>query len=553
MNIKKIFRLIIYFVIFAFLILGTLILFSLNNHQRSLDKARKVKEITIIIFQRRFLADEYTTNQSERAKSQWISKQATLKKEIEENEHLFQDENEKELLEKIKISVNTSEEIFYQVIHVYEDPVSLSNPELQKVNAANFTGQLGVNAQEAISASTTLENINNMIVADNFRKIVFLFLSSFLILFVILAASFKVIWRNASELYKQKVQDSAILNGIGDGVFVVDRAWNILLFNKSAVDLTGWSQKEAIGSPLRDILKIYNESDRKEKFEFIEKTMISGEVNFMENHTILIRKDGSEIPIGDSAAPFIDEKGKIIGVIVIFRDLTHKQETLMLKSDFAYASHQLRTPVTKALWNLESVLKSKKDSADYEPIHDAYNAIISISKLSDKLIEVSTLDQDRIFPNLSEINLFSLIEEVLRNFKDEIAEKSIEFESPEISKEKNIVSDKKILTRILKILIENAIIYNKPYGKISLDISFENKEILFRITDSGIGIKDEFKPLIFTKFFRGSNFNTTEIPGAGLGLHICKAYVHLLSGTIWFESEDGEDTTFFIKIPDGSH
>jgi two-component system sensor histidine kinase VicK len=72
---------------------------------------------------------------------------------------------------------------------------------------------------------------------------------------------------------------------------------------------------------------------------------------------------------------------------------------------------------------------------------------------------------------------------------------------------------------------------------------------LFEIQDSGLGITSEQQPLVFTKFFRGSNFNSTDIMGAGLGLYIAKGCVTLLKGKIWFKSEENKGTTFYVQIP----
>jgi len=101
--------------------------------------------------------------------------------------------------------------------------------------------------------------------------------------------------------------------------------------------------------------------------------------------------------------------------------------------------------------------------------------------------------------------------------------------------------------------------YNRPGGKIDFKITSDENSLLFEVTDTGIGIPAEQQSLVFIKFFRGNNFDTTEIIGAGLGLFISKSYTELLGGKIWFSSEGtapavGElkkdkGTTFYITLP----
>lgn len=85
--------------------------------------------------------------------------------------------------------------------------------------------------------------------------------------------------------------------------------------------------------------------------------------------------------------------------------------------------------------------------------------------------------------------------------------------------------------------------------RVEIKVRRQNDDMLIEVTDDGIGIPEEHRPLLFTKFFRGSNFDTTAIPGAGLGLYIAKSYLTLLGGKIWFESAEGKGTTFFVSLP----
>lgn len=125
------------------------------------------------------------------------------------------------------------------------------------------------------------------------------------------------------------------LLSIGDAVISTDNAGCIKFMNPVAESLTGWKLKEAYNKMSSVIFNIINEETREKVESPIEKVIASGKIVGLANHTILIRKDGKEIPIDDSGAPIKNEKGNIVGVVLVFRDISErkKAESLLLKSE----------------------------------------------------------------------------------------------------------------------------------------------------------------------------------------------------------------------------
>ncbi len=135
--------------------------------------------------------------------------------------------------------------------------------------------------------------------------------------------------------YKHKMENklkenerwlSTILRSIGDAVVVTDAEGNIQFMNDVANSLTGWERGKTMGKPLVDIFNIINEKTRKKVEDPVTKVIKEGKVIGLANHTILISKDGTEIPIDDSGAPIRDEKGNIIGVVLVFHDIIERYE-----------------------------------------------------------------------------------------------------------------------------------------------------------------------------------------------------------------------------------
>src|SRR5262245_60139484 len=112
------------------------------------------------------------------------------------------------------------------------------------------------------------------------------------------------------------------LDSIGDAVIATDPQGQVVFLNQVAQGLTGWTQAEAAGKPLQEVFVIVNETGRSAAENPVGKVLQTGHVVGLANHTILLNKKGREIPIDDSAAPIRGLTGELLGVVLIFRDIT---------------------------------------------------------------------------------------------------------------------------------------------------------------------------------------------------------------------------------------
>jgi diguanylate cyclase (GGDEF)-like protein/PAS domain S-box-containing protein len=128
--------------------------------------------------------------------------------------------------------------------------------------------------------------------------------------------------------YIEKQLLEATLISIGDAVISCDTNSRIIFLNKVAEALTGWNQGQAMGQPVENVFRIANELTMEPSENIIEKVIISGKSAELANHTVLISKDGTEIPVEDSAAPIFQENGEIVGAVLVFRDVTDKRQKL---------------------------------------------------------------------------------------------------------------------------------------------------------------------------------------------------------------------------------
>lgn len=354
--------------------------------------------------------------------------------------------------------------------------------------------------------------------------------------------------KDRERIRVQRDRERILLESIGDGVVAINRDWRIILWNRAASEITGFSEKDALGQPFRSIVKFIRERDRKEDIAFIEDAIVMKSTSFMGEGILLVKKDGSEIAVGDSAAPIIGAEGESEGAIIVFRDASKEIESTHLRSDFVYASHQLRTPVTEALWNIESAMSEENPDKKKEGLRIAHQSVLSIKKLSEDLVAVSEIDQKNIMVHCVPVKLIDVLTDAQKKIETTAKGRDVTISIAPLSPLMAINTDQKLLVRALYEIIENAVIYGAHGNTIEIMVKFEEKVICIEVADHGFGIPEEEQVTIFTKFFRGSN-RGKENAGDGLGLYIAKAYVTLLGGKIWFKSEVDKGTTFYITLP----
>jgi len=230
----------------------------------------------------------------------------------------------------------------------------------------------------------------------------------------------------------------------------------------------------------------------------------------------------------------------------------HAEESDRLKTAFlSNISHEIRTPMNGILGFAELL----KESHLSDDLQQSYIKIIEESgdrmlKIINDLVDISRIESGQMNVHLSEMNVIGFIDLLYSFFKNEVDQKGLQlFYKNQLSeKELNITSDKDKLFVILSHLIKNAIKFTDK-GSIEIGYVFKPNELEFFVKDTGVGISQDQKDIVFERFRQGSEMFTRHYEGVGLGLSISKAYIEMLGGKIRVESELGKGSTFFISIP----
>lgn len=353
---------------------------------------------------------------------------------------------------------------------------------------------------------------------------------------------------------KEKNKTESILKSIGDGVFVVDKNLNITMFNKTSQLISGFTKDEVLGKEYTKNLHFVNDLDEKQpQDDFIKKALETGEPQSMPTHTLLINKFGQKIPVADSAAPLKDETGKVIGCVVVFRDISHEYEIDKAKTEFvSLASHQLRTPLSSINWYAEMLLSGdagKVSTTQKKYLKEIHVGNQRMINLINSLLNVSRLEMGTFFIEPEKIKIIKLVEDVINELTHRADEKKLIIQK-DFAKNIPLMNVDPKLTRIIfQNILSNAIKYTPPQGTISLKMFIDKENLNVEISDTGLGIPESQKEDIFSKFFRADNARQTEIEGTGLGLYLVKTILDHCKGAIRFDSKLNEGTTFFVSIP----
>ena len=348
---------------------------------------------------------------------------------------------------------------------------------------------------------------------------------------------------------------STVLNNISDAIIATDSKGIISFMNPLAESLTGWKQEEAIEKPIEEIFNIINEKTSKSVECPVLRVLREGIVVGLIDNTLLISKDGKEIPIDDSGAPIKDNEGNIIGVVLTFRDNTERRKMMedLKRSNteleqFAYiASHDLQEPLRMISSFIQLLAKHYKDRLDEDA--DAFIAFIvdgakRMQIMINDLLAYSRIGRiDKLFRSF-DTNI------VLKNVLENLG-KSIEETNAIITYDPlpTIVANESELIQLLQNLISNAIKFHNAEEPPVVHISakLQKNQWIFSVRDNGIGIDSQFFDRIFIIFQR--LHAKDEFGGNGIGLAICKKIIEQYGGKIWVESEVGKGSTFFFTIP----
>lgn len=355
------------------------------------------------------------------------------------------------------------------------------------------------------------------------------------------------------EIDLQREWLQVTLKSIGDAVIATDIEGRVSYLNPIAEELTGWSSQEATGRPLKEVMHIVNEMTRVEAPNPVFRVLQQGIIVGLANHTVLIARDGKERPIDDSAAPIRDNRGQLIGVVLVFRDVTverRSQEIMRQTEKLAAAArlsatvaHEINNPLA-AVVNLIYIARNTSGAPA--------NQVKYLDQAEQELERVAhiarqTLGFYRVSSPQEPVEIAPLIDSVLRLYSNKLVAKNITVRRAydNCGSVSGVAGE---LRQAISNLIANAIDAVDRDGTVLVSAhaneSGGQRMIEMVVADDGPGIARENIDRLFEPFF-----TTKKDVGTGLGLWATKTIVERHGGNIAVGENNGGGAAFTILLP----
>jgi two-component system, OmpR family, phosphate regulon sensor histidine kinase PhoR len=346
--------------------------------------------------------------------------------------------------------------------------------------------------------------------------------------------------RTIRTLTEERNLSAAILGSMVEGVAVVNATERLVFANQGFAAILELDVPPKSGSALVEVVR---------QTELIEavRRVLAGEPRVeAEIVTGTLRQHFFAATVAAVRA------GETLGAVVVLHDITELRKLERVRRDFvANVSHEFKTPLTAIQGFSETLLAGAIDDPQNR---ERFLGIIlehsrRLARLTDDLLKLSSMDADRLELEIRRVSVSELIESCLETTQHRAAEKEIQVELDQTGDLPDIAGDRRRLAEILQNLLDNATQYTLPGGRITLNAETRDADVVFTVSDTGIGIPKSDQSRIFERFYRVDAARSREAGGTGLGLAIAKHLVEVHGGRIWVDSEIGQGSQFHFSIP----
>lgn len=373
--------------------------------------------------------------------------------------------------------------------------------------------------------------------------------------------------RQTEENYRNIVENSV------EGIFQTTLDGHYLSANRSLAAIYGYDSKEELISAMTDIQhQLYVDPNRREEFRRLMRE--KGGVTGFESE--IYKKNGNVIWISESARSVTDVRGNFLYYEGSVEDITARKlaekaregareaalESARVKAQFlANMSHEFRTPLNAIIGNASMLLAGRLSEDQRELLEPIFDSAEALNRLINDILDFSKIEAGKLTLEQTEFDLVETIEgtaemlaQAARNQKNELVCQIA------ASVPRTVTGDPVRIRQVLMNLLSNAVKFTRN-GEVNIQVAMEQQtgtkaRLRFDVRDTGIGISEKARPIIFQAFTQADGSTTRKFGGTGLGLTISKQIVELMDGHIGFESEVGKGSTFWfditLTVPEGA-
>lgn len=351
---------------------------------------------------------------------------------------------------------------------------------------------------------------------------------------------------------ESSARNQAVIYSLAEGLVTTDSRGRIVNWNRAMEAMSGRPEHEVLGLRATDELQLTNESGNAVELESHPVRVVLEERN-AESFVV----DELFLESGDERIPVVVEVSAVVegptlyGAVAVVRDTRRERELDQLRDSLiSTVSHELRTPLTMVQGFAELLEDESLSDEDHDlAVRQINDAAQRLGDLIDDILSTAAIQSGRMELIREVVNCAEIVDGAMRSFSPSARERVVR----RVDERVEIVADRDRCEQILTNLIGNALKYSGPDGEVVIDCGREGDSVVFRVTDSGIGISAADLAQLFEKFYRSRDSRVRHLPGTGLGLFISRHIAELHGGEIFVESELGRGTSATVRLPiDGS-
>jgi PAS domain S-box-containing protein len=364
--------------------------------------------------------------------------------------------------------------------------------------------------------------------------------------------------RAAEVVHAERERFRTTLTSLGDAVMVTDPHGRITMLNPVAEALTGWGP-DAVGQPIDEVFRIVNEETRRTVENPVARVLQGGAIVGRANHTVLIARDGTEVPIDDSGAPIRDARGRLSGVVLVFRDIAERRAVERAARDEARRKDEFLAMLAHELRNPLAPIRNAAHTLALLGIPDERVRWVSgvierqvglMTRLVDDLLDVSRITSGKIVLQRGAVAVAGVLAQALEAARPPAEARRQSLEVDVDADVGQVDGDPARLVQAVGNLLDNAIKYTEEGGRIRVEARAADDCVVISVRDSGVGIAPDLLPHVFDLFIQADRSPERRQGGLGIGLTLVRRLVELHGGHVEAASEgEGRGSEFTIRLP----